>query len=62
LNRSFRLNIASMPMCFSEADSNHLATHKEGVDHVIELQDGKASPGFCPLYNMSLDELAFVKE
>jgi hypothetical protein len=47
---------------FSEADSNRLADHKDGVDHVIELQDGRASPGFCPLFNMSLDELLFVKD
>jgi predicted aspartyl protease len=47
---------------FSEADSNRLAEHKAGVDHIIELDDPKIVPGFCPLYNMSLEELLFIKD
>lgn len=49
--------------CFSGTNSAGFITHKEGANHVFELEgEGKATPGFCPLYNMSLDELSFFKE
>jgi hypothetical protein len=47
---------------FSEARSNCPAKHEAGVDHVIELDDPKIVPQFCLLYNMSLEELLFIKD
>lgn len=49
---------------FSKAESDRLAPHREGVDHRIELKEGKSEDdlGFSPLYKMSLEELEACRD
>lgn len=55
--------LAELAKGFSKSESNKLPPLREGVDHKIELlPDKQHTPGFCPLYNQSLEELEFIKK
>lgn len=45
---------------FSKKHADELPPHRD-LDHKIVLQE-EAKPGYCPLYNMSQEELVVVKE
>ena len=45
---------------FSKIRSDTLPPHRKGVDHKIKLEE-KATPGYCPLYKMSMEQLEAAK-